>query len=136
MIVVDTNVLAYLLIKGDKTEDAQALYSQDDDWHTEPFALVELSNLLTTACRSGGLAFSRASRVLATAEQVLQGRTHAVSHQMALAVAKEFAVSAYDARFITVADQLGAALVTEDQRLRKAAPSRTTSIADVLTERR
>jgi predicted nucleic acid-binding protein len=135
MVVVDTHVLAYLLITGDQTQAAQTLFTHDDDWHSEPFALVELSNLLTTACRSRGLAFSRARRLLETAEQLLRGRMHVVAHQTALAVANELAISAYDARFIAVADQLDTPLVTEDARLRRAAPKRTQRIAEAVARR-
>lgn len=35
MVVVDTNVLAYLLIEGDRTSEAQALFAQDSDWRSE-----------------------------------------------------------------------------------------------------
>lgn len=55
MVVVDTNVLAYPLIVGDQTAAAQALFARDADWRGESFILVELSNLLATYVRAGGL---------------------------------------------------------------------------------
>ena len=55
MIVVDTNVIAYLLIEGDRTVDAQALRLADSDWRSEPFLLVEFSNLLATQVRAKAL---------------------------------------------------------------------------------
>jgi predicted nucleic acid-binding protein len=134
MVVVDTNVLAYLLVTGDQTHAAQTLFSQDDDWHTEPFAIVEFSNLLATACRTRGLSFAQARSLLETAEELLQDRTHAVAHQTALAVANEFAISAYDARFVAVAAQFDTQLITEDARLRRAVPQRTRSIAEATGE--
>lgn len=134
MLVVDTNVLAYLLIAGDQTKAAQALFARDDDWHTEPFALIELSNLLATACRSRGLALSTARRLLDTADELLRGRLHAVSHVTALTVARELSISAYDARFVAVAQQLDRTLVTEDVRLRRAVPNSTVSIAMAAAE--
>lgn len=32
MVIVDTNILAYLLIVGERTADAQSLYDRDPDW--------------------------------------------------------------------------------------------------------
>ena len=55
MVVVDTNVLAYLLIEGDRTKAAQDLYANDPDWQSEAFVLVELTNILTTYTRAGAL---------------------------------------------------------------------------------
>jgi predicted nucleic acid-binding protein len=55
MVVVDTNILAYLLIKGDRTADAQALFTRDAEWRSEGFVLIEFSNILATYQRSGAL---------------------------------------------------------------------------------
>jgi predicted nucleic acid-binding protein len=130
MLVIDTNVLVYLLIAGDRTQSAQILYAADDDWHTESFALVELSNVLATACRTRGLAQVRAARVLESAEQLLRDRLHTVAHAAALSLAASLSISAYDARFLALAQQLGSPLVTEDVRLRMVAPDWTRSIAE------
>jgi len=54
VIVVDTNVLAYLLIAGDRTRDVQALLAHDAEWKSESFILVEFGNILVTYERVGG----------------------------------------------------------------------------------
>ncbi len=56
MLLVDTNVLAYLLIEGDHTRAAQALYERDPEWRSEAFILVEFSNVLATYVRTRALA--------------------------------------------------------------------------------
>jgi len=43
MVVVDTNILAYLLIHGDRTTDAQALCAFDSDWRNDGFVLIEFA---------------------------------------------------------------------------------------------
>jgi len=58
-----------------------------------------------------------------------------VSHQAALEAALDYKVTANDARFLALADQLGSRLVTEDARLRAAAPALTQSLAEVLATR-
>ena len=49
-----------------------------------------------------------------------------------LQAALEFGISAYDARFVSAARELGVRLVTEDARLRRAAPALTQTIAQAL----
>ena len=131
MVVVDTNVLAYLLIEGERTAEAQALYARDPDWRSEGFLLVEFSNMLATYVRSGRLDAATAAGLLAGAQRILTG-TVALPHARALELALEFGVSAYDARFLAVARNLGAKLVTEDAKLRQAAPALTQTLAQAI----
>ncbi len=131
MVVVDTNVLAYLLIDGDRTANAQALYARDPDWRSEGFLLVEFSNILATYLRAGSLERGAAEGLLASAEQILSGSLN-LPHARALGIAAEFGVSAYDARFLGAARGLGTKLVTEDAKLRRAAPGLTQSLSQAL----
>jgi len=89
-------VLAYLLIEGDRTADAQALYAKDSDWQSEAFVLVELTNILTTYTRTGSLTREEGIKLLAEVETLLPPLP-SVSHQEAYEVAVEFGISAYDA---------------------------------------
>ena len=131
MVVVDTNVLAYLLIEGDRTTEAQALFAKDSDWRSEAFVLVEFSNVLTTYRRMGALSGLQTGSLLAEAAKRLR-ELLSVPNLQALRCAERFAVSAYDARFLAVANTLGVKLVTEDVKLRAAAPAMTRSIAQAI----
>lgn len=132
MLVVDTNIVAYLLIEGDRTGDAQALFSRDADWRSEAFLLVEFSNLLVTYLRAGALARPQADRLLAEAENRMHSLLN-VPHAQALDLAADLSISAYDARFLVAARMEGVKLVTEDAKLRAAAPKLTRSLADALS---
>lgn len=131
MRVIDTNILAYLLIEGDRTAAAQALYKRDAEWRSEGFVLIEFSNILATYQRTGALSSSAAEDMLLTAERIVTGLIN-LPHSRALKCAIEFGVSGYDARFLGVARNLGAKLVTEDAKLRAAAPALTHSLAQAL----
>ncbi len=131
MVVIDTNVLAYLLIDGDRTADAQALYARDPDWRSEGFLLIEFSNILATYLRAGSLERGAAESLLASAERILTGSLN-LPHSSALGIAAEFGVSAYDARFLGAARGLRTKLVTEDAKLRRAAPRLTQSLSQAL----
>lgn len=129
MIVVDTNVLAYLLIDGDRTAEAQALRLADQDWRSDPFLLVEFSNLLATQVKADALTAAQAEALLTTATQQIADWVE-VPHAEVLALAIERRISVYDARFIACAQRLGRPLVTEDARLRAATPGLSISIAE------
>jgi len=133
MVVIDTNVLAYLLIEGDRSREAHALLARDPEWRSEAFLLVEFSNLLATYVRAGALARNQAESLLAEAETRIRGLVN-VPHARALGVAADLSVSAYDARFIAAAQILGTKLVTEDAKLRAAAPALTLSLAGALAQ--
>jgi predicted nucleic acid-binding protein len=55
-----------------------------------------------------------------------------VSHQAALAAALDYRVTPYDARFLVLAQRLESRLITEDAKLRAAAPKLTQSLAEAL----
>ena len=131
MIVIDTNVLAYLLIEGDRTAEAQALRLADPDWRSDPFLLVEFSNLLATQVKAQALSAAQAEALLETAAQQIAEWCEA-PHAEVLALAIDHQISAYDARFIACARRLGAPLVTEDSRLRAATPGLSVSIAEAV----
>lgn len=132
MLLVDTNVLTYLLIEGDHTKAAQKLHRRDPDWRSEAFLLVEFTNVLVSSIAAKRMTLSLAVNFLARASALLDGKLARIPHSSVLAVAARYGVSAYDARFLALADQLGSRLVTEDARLRAAAPLLTQSLAEAL----
>lgn len=132
MLVVDCNVLAHLLIDGVETPRARALLEQDADWHSDALILIELSNVLATAMRTRGLTMRNAGIVLAQAQGVFEGGLHDAGHMQALELAGRLKISAYDARYLVVAQDLSVPLVTEDAKLRAAAPKLTRSLADAV----
>ena len=131
MFVVDTNILAHLLIDGDKTYDARTLYGEDPDWRSDSFILIEFSNVLATRVRLGMTDAGSAERYLFEAERHMTNLVQ-TPHTATLRMANEFGITAYDARFLGAARALGTKLVTEDKRLRKAAPELTLSLDDAL----
>ena len=132
MLVVDTIILAYLLIAGDRTKEAQSLYERDANWQSEAFLLIEFTNILATYQRTGGLSSNQSESLLNEAEARMHNLI-TIPHITALRTAQRFGVSAYDARFLAAAEKFGAKLVTEDAKLRIAAPSLTQSLSDALS---
>ena len=132
MFVVDTNIIAPLFVKGADSDAVKRLHAHDQVWRTDPFALIEFSNVLANYERAGYLTRALAKQCLGEAQTFLRPHYLAVTHQAALEMAIRFRTTGYDGRFLALADQLGSRLVTQDKELRAAAPRLTQSLSEAL----
>jgi predicted nucleic acid-binding protein len=132
VVLIDTSVAVSLWIESERTSAARRLYAMDPDWSTEIFALIEFSNVMATYVRTKLSSPGEAQKRLEEAELLLSPRLVEIGHSETLQTALEFGVSAYDARFLATARGLDVKLVTEDERLRRAAPALTQSIDEAL----
>ena len=71
MVLVDTNVLFSLVVENDLYASAVVLYERDDDWHSEPHAFVELTNVFARYVRNRMMSVEEARLALARAESVI-----------------------------------------------------------------
>jgi len=133
MVVVDTNVLAYLLIEGPHTATARSLFERDSDWRSDSFILVEFSNVLATLAQARRAPLAQLQGALGDARRLIGPGLLSAPHDDSLAVAAGLRISAYDARFLVAAQSLGSRLVTEDAKLRRAAPKLTQSLDQALS---
>ena len=124
MIVVDTNVLAYLYLPGEYTARAEALLERDPQWAAPVLWRSEFRNILAGYIRRSTLTFEQARDIQAEAENLLSGAEHDVDSQRVLELVRDSDCSAYDCEFVALAMKLGAALVTMDAKLLRAFPER------------
>ncbi len=124
MIVVDTNVLAYLYLPGEYTARAEALLERDPQWAAPVLWRSEFRNILAGYIRRGTLTFEQARDIQAEAENLLSGAEHDVDSQRVLELVRDSDCSAYDCEFVALAMKLGVALVTMDAKLLRAFPER------------
>ena len=122
MIVVDTNVLAYLLLPGPKTSLAEALLLDHPQWAAPPLWRSEWRNVLATYLRRDLLNLPAALALVQKAEAILSAHEEPVSSEQVLTLASSSRCSAYDCEFVAAAQQLGVPLVTEDQKILAAFP--------------
>jgi len=122
MIVVDTNVVAYLLLPGQHTAAARATLTRDPAWAAPLLWRSELRNVLSLYVRQRHVALAKAIEIQDTAEALIEGREYAVDSRDVLSLARESGCSAYDCEFVAVAVALGVPLVTSDQRLVSSFP--------------
>lgn len=124
MIVVDTNVLAYLYLPGEHTAQAEALLERDPQWAAPVLWRSEFRNILAGYIRRSTLTFEQARDIQAEAENLLSGAEHDVDSQRVLELVRDSDCSAYDCEFVALAMKLGVALVTMDAKLLRAFPER------------
>jgi predicted nucleic acid-binding protein len=132
MLVVDTNIIVPLYVRAAASDAVRELRDRDAVWRTDPFAMVEFSNVLATYERARYLTKAMAHECLARAQGFLRPHYFSVTHEAALELAIRHRLTAYDGRFLALAHQLGARLVTEDAKMRAAAPALTQSLAEAL----
>ncbi len=123
MIVVDTNIIAYFVIKGDRTDSAWDVMRKDPMWAAPPLWRSEFRNVLTQYMRCGALSIERALQLAAAAEGFMRGNEYQVSSSRVLELANAFGCTAYDCEFVVLAQDLNAPLVTADRKLQTAFPA-------------
>jgi len=117
MIVVDTNVMAALIIGGPDWDEASRLYELDQEWAAPPLLLSELCNVLLGHLRRGAITRARAVAMIENATLVLGDRLIDAPHTDVIDVALNCGLTAYDAEFVVVARQLGVSLATADRAI-------------------
>ena len=129
MIVVDSNVLAYLYLPGEYTADAEALLEQDPDWAAPILWRSEFRNILAGYLRRKALTFEQANCLQREAEALLQGTEFEVESSAVLELVRDSDCSAYDCEFIALAMKLDTRLVTLDKKLLRAFPKRAIALS-------
>ena len=129
MIVVDSNVLAYLYLPGDYTADAEALFERDPEWAAPVLWRSEFRNILAGYMRRKTLTFDQAHSLQSEAESLLTGSEFEVDSHVVLELVRDCDCSAYDCEFIALATKLNTKLVTMDKKLLRAFPKRAVALA-------
>lgn len=123
MIVVDSNVLAYLYLPGKYTAVAEALMEHDPDWAAPILWRNEFRNILAGFMRRGKLTFEQANALQSEAEDLLRGAEYEVDSRSILELVRDSECSAYDCEFVALAMKLGTKLVTKDDKVLRSFPS-------------
>ena len=128
MIVVDTNVIAFVLIEGDKTALAQQVAKKDPDWKVPPLWRHEFLNVLATSARAEVIDALQAEALWHKGLDLFVRAEREADGSASLKLAIEHAISAYDAQYIALAQSLETQCITEDKRLLKTFPDTAVSM--------
>ncbi len=127
MIVADANLLAYLVMPGQRTEDAEAVLSKDAMWAAPVLWRSELRSVAHKYVVRGDITITRALAVLEQAEAVVGGREGQVESRVVLDLASRSKCSTYDCEYVALAKALGVPLITVDRAILRAFPETATT---------
>lgn len=128
MIVADTNLISYLLIDGEKTDLARKVWTIDPDWAMPPLWRSEFLSVLVVAVRAGALKEEQAQILLRSSQVFMSAVELEPDGERVFKLAVERNISAYDAQFVAVAEELEAPLVTADKRIIANCPDLSVSL--------
>ena len=128
MIVVDTNVLAYLYLPGSYTDAAEALLENDPDWAAPILWRSEFRNILAGFMRREMISCEQAKTLQREAESLMAGAEFEVDSDRVLELSRDSDCSAYDCEFIALTMQCNTVLVTMDAKLLRAFPKHTRAL--------
>jgi predicted nucleic acid-binding protein len=129
VIVVDTNILAYLYLPGDRTAHAEALLERDSEWAAPVLWRSEFRNILAGYIRRRSITFDQACGLQDEAESLLAEAEFEVDSSAVLKLVRDSDCSAYDCEFVALAIRLNTKLVTADKKLLQGFPTRTVALA-------
>jgi predicted nucleic acid-binding protein len=128
MIVVDTNILAYLYLPGEYTELAENLLETEPEWAAPLLWRSEFRNILAGYLRRKIISFQQTCDIQNEAESLLAGNEFEVESHAVLELVRDSDCSAYDCEFVALAYRLNTKLVTVDKKLLRAFSNKTRAL--------
>jgi len=123
MIVADTNLLIYLYVQGQRTDESEVVLRRDALWAVPLLWRSEFRNSLIGLVRAHALQLDDAMAMIDEAERWLTGREYSMLSRQVLTLASRSGCSAYDCEFVALAQDLEVPLVTSDRQILKAFPT-------------
>jgi len=123
VIVVDTNVIAYLFIKGEYSEFAERLLKVDSEWISSPLWRSEFRSILSLYIRKNNLTVKDASKIALLAEDFMNEREFQIDSDKIFNLVSSSSCSSYDCEFVALAQSLNLTLYTSDKKIVQEFPN-------------
>jgi len=127
VIVVDTNLLAHLHVRGPRTAASERVLLRDSVWLAPLLWRSEFRNVLSTSVRARLMDLADAVAAASAAERRMSGHEYGVPSRPVLELAHDSGCTAYDCEFVYLARHLDTKLVTTDRALLAAFPDTAVS---------
>ena len=128
MIVVDTNIISYLYISGERSRQVERLLSVDAHLSAPVLWRSEFRNVLGRYLISNYLSFDEVLHIIQQAEQLLSENEYEVPSAHIMQLVNSSKCSAYDCEFVALAQYLGVPLITADKTILREFPRVAKSI--------
>ncbi len=125
MIVADTNIISYLYISGDRSQQSEDLLSFDSNWVAPILWRSEFRNVLAQYLRKNLLNIDEILLIIQQAEKLLTDHEYEISSAHIMQLVKSSQCSAYDCEFIALAQYLDVPLITTDKKILREFPEIT-----------
>jgi predicted nucleic acid-binding protein len=135
VIVADANLIAYLILPGERTAQVEAVLLKDPVWVVPVLWASELRSVVSHYVRSKDLTVTQGSRAMERAAALVGGREAPVDSREVLELAHRSGCSSYDCEYVALAVSLDVALVTWDKAVLRAFPRVAVAPDDFLDER-
>jgi len=135
MIVVDTNIISYLLLPTPYSDSVDTLYKLDSHWVAPVLWKSEFRNVLALYLRKEIISLEKALQLQEKAESIMIHNEFDISSSQVLTLVDKSSCSSYDCEFIALAHHLNTPLITQDKKLLREFPSTAVSVASFLSEK-
>jgi len=133
--VVDASVVIHYAITQQYTLESRVLISQmyqESLLHIPEFCLLECTNVLWKAVRFDGLTIANASEIVMELQRLpfqIEPVASLLPHALQIGLTYQLAI--YDSLYIALAEQLGAPLISVDERQVRAAIAQNVTIKPI-----
>jgi predicted nucleic acid-binding protein len=132
MIVLDTNIIAFLVIEGEWSAPARRLVTAEPEWSIPSYWRYEMASVLSNYVRFKGMSLPASRDIWRASLNLVGARETPVAPEMALELSVRYRITAYDALYVALAMELGTLCITGDRRLRKAVPSNVRMLDEII----
>ena len=117
MIVVDTNIIAYLFIPGERTETVKQVLRKDPHWIAPVLWRSEFLNVLAQYIHLGHLEQDQATVIMEEAEKLMLNNEFQVPAKEIITLLYKTSLAAYDCEFVVLALLNKIPLITTDTKI-------------------
>jgi predicted nucleic acid-binding protein len=129
MIVVDSNIIIYVHVQGERTALALRTLQKDPHWVAPPIWESEFRNVMAGYIRRRILNLEDAKLVMKSALKTMEGREILPPSDLVLDLVAASDCSAYDCEYVALARHLNVKLVTGDHKILQSFPETAIEIS-------